>query len=68
MIDMPKVEKFIIRNKEGDIYFETKDGSTASYQEANRVMLKMNDDIPATTWKDLPRISHIYIQYIFEKD
>ena len=68
MRNMPKVEKYVITNKEGDIYYETDDGSTASHQKAMAVMHKMNDDIPATTWKDLPRISHIYIQYVFEKD
>ena len=65
---MPNIEKYVIRNKEGDVYFETEDGSTASYDEAVRVMHKMNDDIPVISWKDMPRISKIYIHYIFEDD
>lgn len=65
---MPNIEKYVIRNKEGDVYFETEDGSTASYDEAMRVMHKMNDDIPVISWKDMPRLSKIYIHYIFETE
>jgi len=66
---IPEVLKYVIRNKAGDVYFETEDGSHDSHEEATRVMLKINDQIPAISWKDSPRISDIYIQYIFaDKD
>ena len=65
---MPNIEKYVIRNKEGDVYFETEDGSTDSYDEAVRVMLQMNEQIPIISWKDMPRLSKIYIHYIFEDD
>ena len=63
---MPNILKYVIRNKKGDVYFETEDGSHNSHKEAMRVMLKINEQAPVISWKDMPRISTIYIQYIFE--
>jgi dTDP-4-dehydrorhamnose reductase len=65
---MPNIVKYVIRNKEGDIYHETKDGSNTSYEEALEVMSKINEQTPVISWKDMPRLSKIYIHYIFETE
>mgnify|MGYP000020530645 FL=1 len=65
---MPNIVKYVIRNKQGDIYHETKDGSNTSYEEALEVMSKINEQTPIISWKDMPRLSKIYIHYIFETE